>query len=64
MSEGDFEVMPRGTAEEVKVLRAFAQTIIELNKRHGSSIPLPIQEQIAKIEYFYSGHVWQYPTHG
>jgi len=64
MSEGDFEVMPRGTMEEVKALRSFAKNIIELSKKHGANIPSPIQEEIAKIDYFYSGHVWHYPTHG
>lgn len=64
MSEGDFEVMPRGTTEEVKVLRAFAQTIIGLSVKHGTQIPSPIREEIAKIEYFYNRHVWHYPTHG
>ena len=64
MSEGDFEVMPRGTAEEVKALRSFAKNIIELSKKHGANIPSPIQEEIAKSDYFYSGHVWHYPTHG
>ena len=42
MSEGDFEVMPRGTMEEVKALRSFAKNIIELSKKHGANIPSPI----------------------
>ena len=31
MSEGDFEVFPRGTTEELRVLRKFANSMIALN---------------------------------
>ena len=63
MSEGDFEVMPRGTMEEVKALRAFAKTIIDLDGKYGINTPQVIREEIHKIHRFYVNHVERYPSY-
>lgn len=61
MSNGDFEVMPRGTMEEVRVLRAFVKDLVELDRRYGINTPQAIREEIAKVNHFYVGHTERYP---
>lgn len=61
MSNGDFEVMPRGTMEEVRVLRAFVKDLVELDRRYGINTPQAIREEIAKVNNFYVGHTERYP---
>ena len=39
MSEGDFEVFPRGTTEELRVLRKFANSMIALTAIHDMPVP-------------------------
>jgi hypothetical protein len=61
-SNGDFEVMPRGTMEEVRVLRAFVKDLTELDRKYGINTPDVIRKEIAKINAFYVGHVDRYPS--
>lgn len=63
MSEGDFEVMPRGTMEELRVLRNFANQMLALNSIHDMPVPHEMQTEINKIGRFYNRHVEIYPTH-
>ena len=62
MSEGDFEVMPRGTTEELRVLRQFARRMIALNSIHDMPVPHEIQTEINGISRFYNFHVETYPV--
>ena len=39
MSEGDFEVLPRGTIEEIRVLREFVTNISAILFKIGLSVP-------------------------
>lgn len=67
MSEGDFEVMPRGTIEEVRVMRKFANELVTLtevqsgNKKHLLNNLL---SKIVEIEEFCKMHVAKYPSNG
>ena len=38
----DFEVHPRGTAEEIRLSRALARSVVDAEKH--MSLPIPIQE--------------------
>ena len=62
MSEGDFEVVPRGTMDEIKALRRFAREMIALNSIHDMPVPHEIFVKISEIERFYSAHVEKYPS--
>lgn len=63
MSEGDFEVMPRGTMEELRVLRSFANHMLALSSIHDMPVPHEMRTEINKISRFYNRHVEIYPTH-
>lgn len=64
MSNGDFEVMPRGTMEELTVLRKFANDMIDVS--HTMENPVEkwekMTKQIREIERFYARHVEEYPV--
>lgn len=62
MSEGDFEVMPRGTMEELRVLRQFAHNMIALNAIHDMPVPHEMRTKINEIARFYDHHVETYPV--
>ena len=62
MSNGDFEVMPRGTMEEIRVLRKFANEMIALNSIHDMPVPYEMIAKINDLSRFYSGHVEKYPV--
>ncbi len=62
MSEGDFEVLPRGTTEELKVLRQFARRMIALNSIHDMPVPHEMRTKINEISRFYDHHVETYPV--
>ena len=62
MSDTDFEVMPRGTMEELKVLRQFARTMIALNAIHDMPVPHEMRAPIDEISRFYNHHVETYPV--
>ena len=62
MSEGDFEVLPRGTTEELRVLRQFANSMITLNSDRGIPVPYEMREKIHEVSRFYNTHVETYPV--
>jgi hypothetical protein len=62
MSNGDFEVMPRGTMEELTVLRKFANDMIDVS--HTMENPVEKWEKmtllIREVEKFYVYHTEKY----
>lgn len=62
MSEGDFEVLPRGTTEELRELRQFARRMIALNSIHDMPVPHEMRTKINEISRFYDYHVETYPV--
>jgi len=62
MSNGDFEVMPRGTMEELTVLRKFANDMIDVS--HTMENPVEKWEKmtvlIRELEKFYAYHTEKY----
>lgn len=62
MSNGDFEVLPRGTMEELKALRKFANEMIALTAIHDMPVPHEMLAPINEIGRFYSAHVEKYPS--
>ena len=62
MSNGDFEVMPRGTMEEIRVLRKFANEMIALNSIHDMPVPHEMRAAILELNRFYNMHVETYPV--
>jgi hypothetical protein len=61
MSNGDFEVLTRGTIEELRTLRTFANEMIALNKDREVSLPSEVRTKIALLEMFYAAHIERYP---
>ena len=57
MSEGDFEVMPRGTIEEVRALRKFANDIIRLAHEYDNIIPKDLLNKIEEVDSFYAAQI-------
>lgn len=65
MSEGDFEVMPRGTLEEIRFMRKFANDLIaatEVQDGHSAVALSNVLDKIAEMREFYRQHVEKYPT--
>ena len=62
MSNGDFEVLPVGTTEELRVLRQFARRMIALNSIHDMPVPHEMRTKINEIDRFYQSHVETYPV--
>ena len=62
MSEGDFEVMPRGTMEELRVLRKFVNEMIALTAIHDMPVPYEMRAKINEVSRFYNMHVETYPV--
>jgi len=62
MSNGDFEVLPRGTIEELRVLRQFANSMIALNAIHDMPVPHEMRTKILELNRFYNSHVETYPV--
>lgn len=62
MSNGDFEVMPLGTMEEVREMRRLSKELIELEYKHGINTPQPLRTKILEIASFYRNHVEKYPV--
>ena len=62
MSEGDFEVMPRGTMEELRVLRRFVNEMIALSSIHDMPVPHEMRAAILELNRFYNMHVETYPV--
>ena len=62
MSNGDFEVMPRGTMDEIRALRRFANDMIALNNIHDMPVPHEMFVKINEIAQFYAAHNQKYPS--
>jgi hypothetical protein len=62
MSEGDFEVLNRGTIEELQTLRKFAREVISMSKIHDMPLPHELRIKIGLLEIFYAAHVEKYPV--
>ena len=62
MSEGNFEVMPIGTIEEVREMRRLSKELIELEREHGINTPQPLRIKILEIARFYRNHAEKFPV--
>ena len=62
MSEGNFEVMPIGTMEEIREMRRFANELIDLNDMYGINTPQAIRNKIDDVRKFYLYHTQKYPV--
>lgn len=62
MSNGDFEVMPIGTMEEVREMRKLSKELIELDHQYGINTPQAIRTKILEIARFYQYHSEKYPV--
>ena len=62
MTKEDFEVLPRGTTEELKALRHFANSMIALSAIHDMPVPHEMRTKINEISRFYNMHVETYPV--
>ncbi len=64
MSDVDFEVHPRGTTEELHVLRDFSKKMIDVTRTMKN--PVEKWEEMTKLvrqlEEFYDHHVETYPV--
>jgi len=60
MSEGNFEVMPIGTMEEVREMRKISKELIELDRQYGINTPQAIRGKILEIARFYQYHSEKY----
>ena len=61
MSNGDFEVLNRGTIEELQTLRKFAREVISMSKIHDMPLPHELRTKIGVLEIFYALHIEKYP---
>ena len=63
MSDGNFEVMPVGTMNELRVLRSFVKSLIDIS--HNMSNPTEkwdtIRPLVKQVEHFYVTHNEKYP---
>jgi hypothetical protein len=62
MSEGNFEVMPIGTMEEVRELRRLSKELIELEQNFGINTPQSMRNKINEIARFYQYHAEKFPV--
>ena len=63
MSNGDFEVMPRGTMEELKQLRAFANSMIDASRSDTDPADAwyEVLPTINLLQHWYIQHNEKYP---
>lgn len=64
MSNGDFEVMPLGTMEELRVLRQFANDMIAASQTTENPVIKweKMTSHIRQLQKFYARHVEDYPV--
>ena len=64
MTNNDFEVMPRGTMEEVRVLRGLVHQLnnIARNEEDKDNFIIEVTRQLGKVNVFYAEHNEKYPT--
>lgn len=61
----DFEVMPRGTLEEIRFMRKFATDVIAATEVQTGNDALVLEnllQKIAEMREFYRTHVEKYPA--
>jgi len=60
---GDFEVMPRGTMEELKQLRAFANSMIDASRSDDNPTAKwdEVRPMIYQLQSWYRSHIEKYP---
>ena len=61
----DFEVMPRGTLEEMRFMRKFANDVISVTEVQTGNDALVLEnllQKIAEMREFYRQHVEKYPV--
>ena len=61
----DFEVMPRGTLEEMRFMRKFANDVISATEVQTGNDALVLEnllQKITEMREFYRTHVEKYPT--
>ena len=61
----DFEVMPRGTLEEMRFMRKFANDVISATEVQTGNDALVLEnllQKIAEMREFYHTHVEKYPV--
>lgn len=56
MYQNDFETMPRGTIEELRVVRKFVNDLIALSNIHDMPVPHEIRTKIDEVVRFYATH--------
>ncbi len=64
MSNNDFEVMPRGTTEEVRVLRNFVHQLNDIarNEEDVHNFVIEVTRHLGMVNMFYASHNEKYPT--
>jgi hypothetical protein len=62
MSEGNFEVMPVGTMEELKQLRAFANSMIAVSRSDAAPVDAwyEVSPMINMLQHWYIQHNQKY----
>jgi len=63
-TNGDFEVMPRGTMEELKQLRAFANSMIDASRSDADPADVwhEVSPMINMLQHWYIQHIEKYPV--
>lgn len=62
MLEDNFEVLPKGTTEELRVLREFTHNVDAiLSLSESKNIELDIRELFKNLNTWYKGHNEEYP---
>ena len=62
MSNGDFEVMPRGTMDELRELRQFVKNVTRAYNSYDNITPSDVAVEIEKINAWYASHIERYPV--
>jgi hypothetical protein len=62
MSNGDFEVMPRGTMDELRELRQFVKNVTRAYNSYDNITPGDVAVEIEKINAWYASHIERYPV--
>ena len=60
ISNGNFEVMPLGSMEEIRELRRLTKELIALDSTHSASMPYAVSAKVGEIARFYQYHCEKY----
>ena len=63
-TNSDFEVMPRGTMEELRILRLFANDVIEVYKSPSNPTEKwdAVRPLVLNLQETYINHIERYPV--